>query len=415
MIDIFYRRPPSTYSDTSYDSTSFSENGKNAGVDGIPAKLSFENVVNGLTAPPCTLGDFSRYLRFSNMNEHADSLQFYLWVKRYTKKFQNELRPQEQALSPRWMPPVSKKVLGTPESSESQLSLSKTPSNSSYEVDDVSKVEFGEDVVLKPFTIQPFRSDIDQVTSLYLAPDAPLSLPLSTVEKADTLDALRRTTHPSAFSPAMRSIEISLRLTAHPSFIRHCLTNATGTRLSFLSVSGAILAIFAIFGLIALTLSSVSRWYRLLTFILLFGGLIMIANAKRGLCMVLVALGMARNLSPWEVYAVDDENLTGMRKARAVSDEESGKAEVMAEVTVLELDDEMGGKYRDEQIRIRWFVKDYNNRPVLSRVFERRVPIEDNEIRRLQLSILMQNAIITFVLTIIAETIFVVLPRGGFF
>ncbi|KAK6341508.1 hypothetical protein TWF696_008580 [Orbilia brochopaga] len=416
MIDIFYRRPPSVYSDTSFDHASSSEKGKWTGAEGIPAKLSLENVVNGMTAPPCNLDNFSKYLRFSNMNEHADGLQFYLWVKRYSKRFQNELRPHERGLSPPWVASIPKKGMEAPDQNESRKSLEGRPSTSSSEID-VSKVGFGEDIILEPFTIQPFRSEIDRVTSLYLVPDAPLALPIGTLEKSETLEALRQTTHPSAFSSAMHSIELSLRSTAHPSFIRYCLSNATRTRLNFLSISGAILVMAALSALIVLTLSSVSRWYRLLTFILLFGGLVMIANAKRGLCLVLVVLGMARNLSPWEVYAVDDRKSTDIRgdEVADAGDVENGNGKIVTEVTVLELEDEMSGKRRNEETRMRWFVKEYDNRPVLSRVFERRVPVEDREVRRLQLSILLQNVIITCVLTVIAEIIFVILPKGNLF
>jgi hypothetical protein len=100
----------------------------------------------------------------------------------------------------------------------------------------------------------------------------------------------------------------------------------------------------------------------------------MIANARRGLCLALVVLGMARNLTPWEVYAVDDrETSTELARSRR-QDEESGKGKAAIEISILEKlekDDSLLGFDSEEETRVRWFVKEYDNRPMLSRVFER--------------------------------------------
>lgn len=221
-------------------------------------------------------------------------------------------------------------------------------------------------------TIQPFRSDIDRVISLYLEADSPLALPLTSAERSATLAALHATTHPSAFSVVMSAVERSLRANAHPSFIRHSLSNATTTRLSFISVIGILLIGISICSLVVLTMSKVSRWYRLLTAILLFPGLNMIANARRGLCLLLVVLGMARNLSPWEVYAVDSrESMDGGTEPRKETEDPEKPGAPRVNVRVLDLDNELEGSNKDEETRVRWFIKEYDNRPVLSRVFER--------------------------------------------
>ncbi|KAF3192585.1 hypothetical protein TWF788_000194 [Orbilia oligospora] len=334
------------------------------------------------------------------MNDHADALQFFVWVRRYSKRFETSLTSTEKSLSPPWEN-VSPALNFD---SSSQVSINYPSSNNSSKAD-LSQVGFGDDIVLEPFTIQPFRAEVDRVSSLYLVPNSPLFLPLTAKEKAATMTALNRTTHPSAFTPALISIELSLRSTAHPSFIRHSLSNATHTRLSFISVIAFTLTILSIFALILLTLSRLSRWYRLITYLFLFPGLNIIANARRGLCLLLVVLGIARNLSPWEVYAVDDRESF---EAGA-----GGKSEI--EVGISEIDAELEGKVKDEETRIRWFVKEYDNRPILSRVFEKRVPVKDPEIRHLQLSMIVQNAIISFGITTAIEIIFVVLPRGHLF
>ncbi|KAK6348002.1 hypothetical protein TWF718_005823 [Orbilia javanica] len=341
------------------------------------------------------------------MDDHADALQFFVWVKRYGRRFEASLTSAEKSLSPPW----ENIITPIDFDASSQVSLNEVYSNNDSEID-LSKVGFGDDIMLEPFTIQPFRSEIDRVSSLYLVRDSPLFLPLTAKEKADTILALNRTTHPSAFTPALISIEMSLRSTAHPSFIRHSLSNATHTRLSFISIIAFALIILSIFALIALTLSRASRWYRLLTYIFLFPGLNIIANARRGLCLLLVVLGIARNLSPWEVYAVDDRDSLEFGNQPA-NNQEGGKISVG--VNILELDTELGEKVKDEETRVRWFIKEYDNRPILSRVFEKRVPVKDPEIRHLQLSMITQNAIISFSITTVIEIIFVALPRGHLF
>ncbi|KAK6518234.1 hypothetical protein TWF506_005393 [Arthrobotrys conoides] len=412
MLDLFYRRPTSTCSNGTFDSATSCEKGICPEIEGIPAKLSFDRVISGYTSAPCTLEDFSRYLRFSNMNDHADALQFFVWVKRYSRKFETSLTSAEKSLSPPWdnISPVMSF------DSSSRGSFNDPTSNNNSKTD-LSQVGFGDDIILEPFTIQPFRTEVDRVSSLYLVPNSPLFLPLTAKEKAATITALNRTTHPSAFTPALISIELSLRSTAHPSFIRHSLSNATHTRLSFISVIAFALTILSIFALIILTLSRLPRWYRLTTYIFLFPGLNIIANARRGLCLLLVVLGIARNLSPWEVYAVDDRESVELGKPAGFVEgpgvRGSGKSEVG--VSILEIDAELEGTVKDEETRIRWFVKEYDNRPILSRVFEKRVPVKDPEIRHLQLSMIVQNAVISFGITTAIEIIFVALPIGHLF
>ncbi|KAK6501332.1 hypothetical protein TWF481_009174 [Arthrobotrys musiformis] len=123
---------------------------------------------------------------------------------------------------------------------------------------------------------------------------------------------------------------------------------------------------------------------------------------------------MARNLSPWEVYAVDDrESLELGGAGQFDKNQDDGKS--IAGVNILDLDAELEEKVKDEETRVRWFVKEYDNRPILSRVFEKRVPVKDPEIRHLQLSMIIQNAIASFGIATAIEILFVALPRGHFF
>lgn len=69
-------------------------------------------------------------------------------------------------------------------------------------------------------TIQPFREEIDRVIATYVMDDAPRQLNLSARERKQLLIALSHTTHPTAFRQVAWSVESTLRMQAHPNFIR---------------------------------------------------------------------------------------------------------------------------------------------------------------------------------------------------
>lgn len=72
----------------------------------------------------------------------------------------------------------------------------------------------------KIVTIQPFREEIDRVIATYVMDDAPRQLNLSARERKQLLIALSHTTHPTAFRQVAWSVENTLRMQAHPNFIR---------------------------------------------------------------------------------------------------------------------------------------------------------------------------------------------------
>lgn len=69
-------------------------------------------------------------------------------------------------------------------------------------------------------TIQPFREEIDRVIATYVMDGAPRELNLSARERKQLLIALSHTTHPTAFRQVAWSVESTLRMQAHPNFIR---------------------------------------------------------------------------------------------------------------------------------------------------------------------------------------------------
>lgn len=57
----------------------------NTSARGIPERLSFDKILNHETCPPCTTLDFYNYL--NNKVHCAETLQFYLWLRDYTHRF----------------------------------------------------------------------------------------------------------------------------------------------------------------------------------------------------------------------------------------------------------------------------------------------------------------------------------------
>lgn len=192
------------------------------------------------------------------------------------------------------------------------------------------------------------------MTNLYLMRGSPLELNLPVRVREATLDALNETTHPSALEPAIRYVEEYLRDHAHPTFIRQAISNANPARLNMITIFGIVNASIAIVLSVLLVLSSAGRYVRLSGAIFALFGSFAIINAKRGMCIVLLALGMLRNLEPWEVYATEQ-----------VRDNGAGKS-----ITAIVGDLEQGID-RDQEVRIRVFVKEYDSRPVLSRIYEK--------------------------------------------
>lgn len=189
-----------------------------------------------------------------------------------------------------------------------------------------------------------------RITNIYLLRNAALELDVPVKIRNATLKALRQTTHPSAFQPVVEYIESHIRETSHPRFVRHALSNANPARLRMIYCFAAVnIFIGFLIGLL-LILSHRSRYLRLISSLFFLVGILGLANAKRGLCVVLLALGHKRNLQPWEVYAVDQE--------RGPTDTRNPKRQ-------FALDD------KDEEVRIRVFVSEYDNKPVLSRIYER--------------------------------------------
>ncbi|MCJ1338959.1 hypothetical protein MMC09_004248 [Bachmanniomyces sp. S44760] len=330
----------------------------------IPKELSFENIMNKKTLPvwpplappslsnpsihvekhtqnnntltfqfnpqPCALEDFMDYLVY--VARDAENLQFYLWLQDYTARFAAAPRsetclspalptdPTGQDFSNPYKARFSEKTLesfGIEQitthfeainsietlradsislASTQVASLKSLRSMKSPTVEGINQAG----LVWEPFSIQPFRPEINRIIAHYILPSSPRELNLSYKDRSTLLHALQHTTHPSAFTPLLTTIDCHLRNVAHPNFIRWSICNSNKPRVWFLRALGS--ANFSLGCLIAimLLLSDRPRWWRAFAMLLWWAGLTNLIAAYNGLCVLLNGLHK-RELHPWEL------------------------------------------------------------------------------------------------------------------
>ncbi|KAF4344622.1 hypothetical protein FBEOM_1417 [Fusarium beomiforme] len=405
------------------------------GSTGIPDSLSFDSIISGGTCPPLTVRDFMSYLIY--VEHAAENLQFYLWFQDYEQRFKAnpttdvKLAPEwtrtmhngtiikirkEQADKMRKAPGAAaifkgsdfeKKASGQersmsavdpfatpPQSSrgdESSVYTASCTMNSLNAMSHQSQAfeAFQMAGAQQPFTIQPFREEINRVISTYIMEGAPRQLNLSSSEQKAVIIALSKTTHPSAFRSVFKTVDASLRHQAHPNFVRWSICNGNPARVFFArSLGVGLVAAGIIVGLI-LTLSNAGRGYRALAAICLVLGISTLVAAYKGMCVVLHGMHH-RHVRPWELF-VDSENMEDAQKQSF---------------------DSFGSKnsYEDEP----WVVK-YEKRNVVRKVFDREVWIQEPALRQIQDIIFIQAVIASVLLGGIITAIFVAVPGGHFF
>ncbi|MCJ1375120.1 hypothetical protein MMC20_006354 [Loxospora ochrophaea] len=410
---------------------------------GIPEALSFDRIISGGTCPPCTTRDFMNYLIY--IEHDAENLQFYLWFQDYAERF-SKLSAQEQALAPEWVPEApetealaSQNNAGTKKVSSSAAAIFKgtdfaqpqvkvfecngnpfhtppaTPSGDRKDVQSQSEYGWSDkastlkssnksmhqtadgafeaaDQKWKPFTIQPFREEITRIIASYIADGAPRQLNLSSKERASLLHGLQNTTHPSAFRSVIRTVEWSLRLQAHPNFIRWTICNGNRPRVIFargLGVGGIVGGLVAA---ILLTLSDAGRGWRVLSAIGFMVGIATLFAAWKGMCVVLHGMHH-RHLRPWELFADDDDASSEFEMKRESIDSMSSS-----------------NSYEDAP----WVAK-YEKRNLIRKVFDREVWIKEPALRQIQDTIFLQAIGSAFLITAIAVGVFVAFPKGRFY
>ncbi|PKS11293.1 hypothetical protein jhhlp_003055 [Lomentospora prolificans] len=402
---------------------------------GIPDALAFDKIIAGKTCPPMAIRDFMNYLLFVEFS--AENLQFYLWYQGYIERF-GKAPSSDLALAPKWTREMEDEISTriqkeasektrpvrsgaaeifkgtdfdnktaaehgieidtfpilprTPTSSGDRDSIyapSSLPSNTSTLRSGTGEA-FASAGAKAPFTIQPFREEIDRIISTYIMVDAPRQLNLSDRDRKTLLHALSYTTHPSALDIAFKAADSSLRFQSHPNFVRWSVCNGNPPRISFartLGFSGIALS----FGLaIMLTLSTSARGWRAF---LAFGwalGICSVVASYRGMCICMYAMHH-RHIRPWELFLDAEEGVQAVAKRSF---------------------DSFGSSNSFEQEP--WLVN-YSNKSLIFKIFDKEAWIQEPVLRQIQDTIFVQSLLIGSAIAAILAIIFVFIPAGNLF
>ncbi|KAK6538453.1 hypothetical protein TWF694_010038 [Orbilia ellipsospora] len=314
------------------------------------------------------------YLTYVERN--SENLRFYLWFRRYIQKF-DELSEEEKAKSPAWECPLLKekgKAEGLCEESNNRTCPSQ----------------------------QPFRTEVDRITQMYLAPLSPFELNLSGRDRKQVLNALATTTHPSAFKTVLPQVEQSLRQQSHPNFVRHALSTANKGRILAMRWGGFILILVAVALAVGLSMGKVPRAVRIIipVFIMFFGVCSML-DGQRSVCLVLLTFGV-RDRFAWETE-------TDCEGENAIIECDLEKASTIC----FDIFDGPIPQDEDREVNI----KKFEERGFLSHVLFgwKRLRGLDPEVQRLQRLIVFQNVGISLMVAGILAIILAVTPTANMY
>jgi len=405
------------------------------------------------------------YLKY--VEHDAENLQFYLWFRDYVRRF-DKLPAKQQALSPLWQPTTRADIsLGKPRESKIDQSVSvifrgtdfekesplpnrehvawtreitssdeisiadkqdgvQTPSEldkrsiitentnmtttREVNLNPTAKVteafeEAG--VQWKPFTTLPFRQEVDRIIAIYIATDAPRQLNLSDREQSSVLKALQHTTHPSAFTAAIKAVEWTLRRQSHPNFVRSLLTNSSSQRLKATWCLIAVVLFLSLTADIILTLSSLSRLWRLTPWIGYHMVISMGFAANKGMCILLSGL-KSRHIKPWELFN-DESEISTDEKELQKCDSNDPEACVREGKTEL-WDNNRSNKFEHEP----WIIAD-EKRGMFRGVFAKQIKVKEPALAQMQLYVSMQALTLGIVGGGIIVAIFCAFPKGNLF
>ncbi|KAJ6779934.1 hypothetical protein PWT90_05355 [Aphanocladium album] len=405
--------------------------------NGIPESLAFDNIISGGTCPPMTVRDFMNYLIY--IEHSAENLQFFLWYKDFVKRF-GAADTTDLRLSPEWTQAMEDEVVArlrkdnaekqrpdnavaanmfkgtdfekqgletgasnpftTPprtahgSDQESVYTVSHAPTSTVATYRSQASEAFNAAGAKQPFTIQPFREEINRVIATYIMDGAPRQLNLAAWEQKAAIQALSHTTHPSALRLIVSSVESTLRRQAHPNFVRWSICNGNPARVTFARGLGVGTILLGIVVGIVLCLSGAGRGWRALTAVAFVVGISTLVAAYKGMCVVLHGMHH-RHVRPWELFTQESEN--------------DGAESPGASKTSFESFDS-SNSYEDEP----WVVK-YEKRNVVRKVFDREVWIQEPALRQIQDTIFIQAILASLLFGGVLTAIFVAVPGGHFF
>lgn len=370
----------------------------------------------------------------------AENLQFYLWMKDYFRRFANAPN-EERSLSPKWTfdekPPSSNganPTPGIPDKTVTDTGVEETDVNNSEDISNASTVGDHQSCyqlrctsskASEPFDIhpdsrdgfkqetsvvQPFRDEINRVVSHYIAPGSPRELNLSHRDRAALLYALKNTTHPSAFSVVKNMLDMTLRNWAHPNFIRWSICNGNMPRTYFLRGFAIVMITIGFIIAILFTLSSASRWFRIIAAAEWWFGITNLIAASQGLC-VLLHRRHTRNIRPWEIE--ETHNRRGDFSVDIEASYHGGDIEYSDTKSRWPVRMEVFGP-ANSYLKERWIETD-QRKSVWSKIKDQKVRVEETGLRILQNRIVWHAEAWAVMITIPLTAAFVALPKGNFY
>ncbi|KAI9643900.1 hypothetical protein NHQ30_007251 [Ciborinia camelliae] len=464
MSLLFYKRPDYTSKAngpiTSTECQRYAARAKNS-ERSIPSGLTFEDVIENRSLPPCSLSDFMDFLVY--IEHDAENLQFYLWYKDYVRRFE-ALANHEKKLSPEWTPETTEppNLAKDPEKSgvrrlkstidmldcndmagfdgdlksrdglpspvpsrgDSAIGSPKSPSVWSEGPGGKSGEGLGQaGLKWQPFTIQPMREEVNRIMRHYLAFNSARELNLSHKDRAACLHALQHTTHPSAFLPAVAIAEAALRGQSHPNFIRWSICNGNRPRVFFVRTVGVISTLLGFVIAALLVLSGASRWWRISAGLQLFIGVTVLMAAYNGLCIIMHQ-SHTRNLRPWEQILLHEgdeesgrhsfENSSQRRIQLATRTGDHDKTTDEISFSQAPMLSSFGPKNDTEEFEQKWG-NIYKKKNLVRKVFDKTTWSQDENLRLLQDKIVLGALAWSCIITVPLTALFVALPKWDFY
>lgn len=207
-------------------------------------------------------------------------------------------------------------------------------------------------------------------------------------------------------------VEATLRGQLHPNFVRWSVCNGNKPRVYFVRTMGIAHIVMGLIIAVLLTMSSASRWLRILNAPVTFIGMSTMIAAYKGLCVILHR-SHERALKPWESDVIMARSSdTKSSSATSLHDEEStigslkgANRQPKALNTFGESNNFDGEPWMDA----------YKKKPLLRKVFDASTWVQEEGVRVVQDKIVRQSQAWALIYTTLLTVVFVALPKGNLY
>jgi hypothetical protein len=261
---------------------------------------------------------------------------------------------------------------------------------------------------------QPFRDEVNRIAAHYIAPSAPRELNLSHKDRVLVLKALENTTHPSAFEGVNKLIELTLRNSSHPNFIRWTICNGNKPKVVMARSMATFMLTLGIVLTVVFCMSHWTRWLRIVVFLPFFFCILIYVASYKGICLILHAAGGTRDVKPWESLesmnsAKDEEERIG---TKGTTDSKSQFSEHSNKSIRSKWLDAFGRRndFEDEAWVTRW-----KSRPLIQKILVPRTKIKEDGIKFIMNRIVWQSLLWAFIGSALLTTGITALPKGNTF